>query len=143
MRGLQALRLVAFTVAIAFLVVGQVSTWASIGGRDIPLIEVGFGLSWQLAALITVSALTTVVLSGRRQLALMVITTGMALFAGYVAIAALRSTPTIAAVHYGADASAGPALPLCLLGIVMLTTSMWANAAQPQRRTGRSDASAS
>lgn len=51
------------------------------------------------------------------------VTSVLAIVAGYTALSVMRATPTIAAVHYEADESAGPALPTSLVGIFMLVVA--------------------
>lgn len=48
-------------------------------------------------------------------------------------VAALRATPLTAAVQYGADATAGPALLICMAGMVILVSAVWLLAAFPRR----------
>lgn len=129
------MRLVVLVPAAALLAVAQLMPWATVEGTEISQLEAGYGLSWWLATLLVAVAIATDQPSGRTQLMLASVFSVIASAAGYMTLTALRATPTIAAVHYGSDASAGPALPLSIAGLLLLVAGTWLLVAFPRAQS--------
>ena len=119
------MRLLVLVPGAALLAISQGLRWATIDGRQVSQLEAGFGLAWQWAMLLVAAAATAGLLAGRMQLVATTVVSVVGAVLMYTVLAALRATPTIAAVHYGADASAGPALPVSLAGLALLVGASW------------------
>jgi len=135
------MRLLVLIPGAALLAIAQTLPWAVIDGRNVSQMQAGFGLAWQWALLFVAAGAVAGLMSGRVQLVLTSVVSVIGAIWMYTVLAATRATPTIAAVRYGADASAGPALPVCLAGLALLVGAGWLLVAfSPDGRTRPPDA---